>query len=121
VHHIDHHAGPQTRSIFAHAPAFALKCSGGLRNLKRARRLARAGVVVRKKDAEMGPDDVLRAIAFDALCARIPTFHCAVEIEHVNRVDDAIDEHLRGASGLLKSHLRRNARRNVAHNADHFT
>jgi hypothetical protein len=99
VHHIDHHAGPQKRSIFAYAPAFALKCSGGLRNLERARWLARAGVVVRKKDAEMGPDDVPRAIAFDELCARIPAFHRAVEIEHVNRVvDDAIDEHLRDAS-----------------------
>src|SRR5450755_3344701 len=116
AHRIHHHAGPQTRSILAYAPAFGLKPSGGSRNLERTHGRTRADIVVPVKDAEIRTDDLLHAIALDALCARIPTFHVAVEIEQVNRiVDDAVDEHLRDAAAVFAAdHAQRGTHRYIA-------
>ncbi len=81
----DHHAGPETRPVLAQPPAFLRIATGG-GGLQRLGGPAGLHLLRRKKTAEVPPDDLLGAIALDALGAGVPRRDPPFRIEQVERV-----------------------------------
>src|SRR5690606_28388804 len=87
-----------------HTPAFGCE-PAGLRGLLQCL-LRNAGLtfLVGVEAREMLSDDFLGRIAFDALCAGVPTGYAAVRIDPVDRiVDDRLDELLVSSGGEGRS------------------
>src|SRR5262249_10640698 len=99
---IDHHAGPETRTVLAHAPALRLEFSAAGGGGECPLRRAGVAILLTVKTAVMLTDDLLGAIALDALRARIPVADDPVGIEHEHGVvADAIDQQLEAPLRLM--------------------
>ena len=83
---VDDDAGPEARAVLAHAPAFGLEPSLARGGLERAARHARCPVLLGVEAREMLADDLVGAVALDALGAGIPVRDLALRVEHVDRV-----------------------------------
>ena len=73
-------------AILANPEAFLLIAALARGGGKCACRLAGGAIFFDIEAREMLPDDLLRRIAFDALCALIPACDRAVRIQHINRI-----------------------------------
>src|SRR5262245_5563114 len=80
------HRGEEAGAVLAHTPAFGLALSAARRRLERARRHAGGAVLGGVEAADMAADDLLVAVALDALGADVPVHHDAAGIEHEDRV-----------------------------------
>ena len=83
---IDHHAGPEERTILADAPAFLFIAAGLACNRQRPCRAAGGLILVGVEAREMLADDFRRRVAFDPFAAGVPARHESLRIEHVQRV-----------------------------------
>ena len=81
----DHDGGEEQAPVLADTPAFLFVAPLGLRDLQIALRLARGHVVGRVEQREVPAEDLLGAVALDALGARVPALHTAAGVEHVDR------------------------------------
>ena len=80
---VDHHAGPEERTILADAPAFLFIAAGLACNRQRSRRATGGLILVGVEAREMLADDFGRRVAFDPFAAGVPARHEPRRVEHV--------------------------------------
>src|SRR5688572_25581338 len=94
----DHHVGPESRAILAQAPAFILEVtvrSGGTQFALGP--LAFHGLA-RVENGKVLPDDLVRGVALDQLCAEVPALYRAFRAEQEDGViPDALNQYLEDA------------------------
>src|SRR5690606_9532339 len=76
-----HHVGPEPRAILAHAPALVLEAALAGGQFQLGLRPAGAHRLLRVEAREVVADDLVRAVALDALGAGVPAHHDALGIE----------------------------------------
>src|SRR6185436_14102489 len=82
----DHDVDEETRAVLAHAPPFLLEAAVGRGDLQLALALATVSFGLRIKPREVLADDLVGAVALDALGAGVPGDHPARGIEHEDGV-----------------------------------
>ena len=93
---VDHHAGPEQRTVLANAPALALKATFADRCFECAAWQSCCAVLVGVERREVLSDDIGGRVALGPLCACIPTGHDPLGIEHEDGVvHDGIDQKLK--------------------------
>src|SRR5208337_4527644 len=91
---VDHHVGQEATAVLTHAPSLGLipAIAGGA--FERLLRRVRSAVLLGVEPREVLSDDLLGAVALDALCAPVPVGDDAIGIDHVDGiVGDAVDQH----------------------------
>src|SRR5947209_742055 len=97
----DHHARPEARPVFAHAPAFAFIMAFLTRPLQHTSRDFRAYVFRDVKGGKMAAYDLFRQITLNALRPGVPTGDVAFRIQ---RVDGVIGHALNQQAVALLGH-----------------
>ena len=82
-------------AVLTHSPAFVFKLTFVERSLEGLGGNAGGPVLFRIEGRNMLADDLMRQLACETLCARVPATYISFRIKHVNRViTDAGDEQL---------------------------
>src|SRR5204862_113362 len=89
----DHRVGPKPRTVLAHAPPLVLVTAVALRHLQLPAGLALRRFFGRIERGEVRTEDLVGAVAFDALGAGIPARDAPVRVEHEDGVvSNALDQ-----------------------------
>ncbi len=112
---VDQHAGPEHRTVLAHAPAFGLVLAFVRCAVERLGGDACPAIHVSVELGEMVPDHLVAGVALDALGAGVPVGDHPVGVEHIKRVvRDPVDQQAELPFALQQGLLRRLAFGDVA-------
>src|SRR5690606_17965569 len=97
MHQIDHRQRPEMAAVLAYAPAFGLMAANAQNLSQDAFGHAVETILLGEEAAERVPENLIRDVALDPLCAWIPGHDLAAQVEHVDRViDDRLDHRFLG-------------------------
>lgn len=92
---IDDRVYPKSASILANAPTLGLVSALAGGGLKCSQVPLRTPVCIGIENRKVLPDDLVRAIPFDAFGSRIPGRHLPIRVHHVDRVvGDGLDKRI---------------------------